>query len=63
MCCVESGFRPQSANLGSDSAAYEAEVSKGRLKLTVIENQTLPITVNDFFNLYVAETCPFSFKK
>ena len=60
---AESGFRPVSSSVGVDlSAAFEQEVTKSRLKLPVVSD-SLPISVNEFFSLYVSETAPFSFKK
>lgn len=69
--CVpaESGFRPNSTGGGSSGeddlgAQFDRERAKSRLKISVVAGAHLPgLSVNDFFNLYIAESAPFSFKK
>lgn len=44
------------------STSFELEVTKSRLKIVVVAD-TLPLTVEQFFGLFVHQDAPFSFKK
>eukprot|EP01034_Spumella_vulgaris_P021515 gene21515-27550_t len=59
---TESGFRPNSSAGGDQAALFEQEVAKSKLKISVI-TETLPVSLTEFYNLYIAENAPFSFKK
>jgi hypothetical protein len=59
---TESGFRPNSSAGGDQEAMFEQEVTKSKLKISVI-NESLPVSLTEFYDLYIGETAPFSFKK
>jgi hypothetical protein len=62
---LETGFREQTVTTTSTEdfpAMFAAEVTKARLKLPVLQDQSLDISLEDFVKLFIAENAPMSFK-
>jgi len=62
---AESGFKSEKLSNGvvtDQVAEFQQELAKGRLKIPVISG-TMDISLKDFFNLFISETAPYSYKR
>lgn len=61
---IEYGFKSEKLSSGvTDHVAdFQQELSKARLKIPVISG-TMDISLKDFFNLFIGEAAPYSYKR
>lgn len=64
---IETGLRPDSIRLDNSKVdwamKYEQELTKVRLKLNVVQDQILNISLDDFYKLFIDDKAPMSIKK
>lgn len=64
---VETGLRPDSTRIDLTSSdwalKYEQELTKVRLKLIVVQDQVLNISLDEFYKIFLDDNAPVSIKK